>query len=378
MKRINFALVMAMLSITLFSCSKDNGEEDNQTIVEEFSRKFFSAEKAEFRNEALPQPTVSQPIQATMNERVLAGGQNFITISSPVELAKVNVSMDGQEGYWEIPVTPITRADVYSYRFVLDMGTELAQDVSLQISGVTPNGDITPAVKCEVKYVESLSGDLAINLTFSNEKDVDLHVVTPYGYHIFYRDRGLTDRAAMEEKMQQMREDPDFNWEDFDSDEFEAQFLMFGLDHDSNAGCSIDKLNNENIVFNEKYVCDGKYTIYLDMYENCDFNSDPTSWGVAVRYQGNLVNSGISVGSNPANGVFPANEPSNYGSDDVNKLKYKVIEFELTGTGKTADEVAKAIEEIKNPTEEKMYSPARLSSMPDRKLELSKTMHMSK
>lgn len=377
MKKFYFAAMMAVLSIALFSCSKGD---EAESAIESYARNFFSAEKAEFKNEAVPEPTITQPIQASMNDMVLAGGQNFINITSPVELEKVIVSMSGQDGYWEVPVTP-TRAEI-TYTVVLDMGADLSQNMNLQISGVTPNGDVTPAVTCSVKYVESLSGDLAINLTFSNEKDVDLHVVTPFDFHIFYGNTGVINYVEYQKKYKELREDPNFDWNGFNEEEFYKQFLMFGLDHDSNAGCDIDGLNNENIVFNENFVCDGKYTIYLDMYQNCNTSSEPTKWGVSARYQGNLINSGISVGTNPASGEFPGDEPSNFGGSDISRLKYKVLEFELTGTGRTADDVKKAIKEATENVDEKSeeyYGPARrpLSSA-EKKLELSRTMNMLK
>ena len=79
--------------------------------------------------------------------------------------------------------------------------------------------------------------------------------------------------------------------------------VTYGLDHDSNAACDIDNLNNENIYIPAELIQAGTYTVIVDMYENCS-PSIATSWSVVARYKGEEVHN--EIGSNPASGVYPA------------------------------------------------------------------------
>ena len=110
-----------------------------------------------------------------------------------------------------------------------------------------------------------------MKLQISNSKDIDLHLITPSGEEIFYGHRGSS---------------------------------TYGLDHDSNAGCHIDGLNNENIYLPASKIENGTYTVIVNMYANCT-PSIATSWSCVVRYQGNVIRP--TTGSNPAAGVYPVN-----------------------------------------------------------------------
>ena len=68
--------------------------------------------------------------------------------------------------------------DEYIYIIPLTFGPEFSEDITLIIKGVTENEEVTPAEYKEVKFEESMEGDLTINLTFDQPKDLDLHLLT--------------------------------------------------------------------------------------------------------------------------------------------------------------------------------------------------------
>lgn len=78
----------------------------------------------------------------------------------------------------------------------------------------------------------------------------------------------------------------------------------YGLDHDSNAGCRIDGLNNENIFIPTAMLEAGTYTVEVNMYANCN-STISTSWKLWVRFGGQLIRNELEHGSNPAEGVYP-------------------------------------------------------------------------
>ena len=82
------------------------------------------------------------------------------------------------------------------------------------------------------------------------------------------------------------------------------------LDLDSNAGCAIDNINNENITYgDEAYVEPGRYEVYVDLYSNCN-PEVATNFVVTALYQGVAI--ATASGTNPFSGTFPINAPSNF------------------------------------------------------------------
>jgi hypothetical protein len=137
---------------------------------------------------------------------------------------------------------------------------------------------VSEVVEKTVELIEVGTGKLQISLSFDTAKDVDLHVIEPNGEHVYYGHSTSENGGE--------------------------------LDLDSNAGCSLDYVNNENITYGEEaYVEPGLYTVYVDLWENCDA-SVKTNYVVSVYYGGALISA--ESGSNPVAGTFPIDAPSNY------------------------------------------------------------------
>lgn len=148
---------------------------------------------------------------------------------------------------------------------------------------------------------------IEVKLAFSNSKDVDLHLYTPSGEHIYYGNRGGT-------------------YTDEDGNE-----ISYGLDIDSNAGCTLDNINKENIYIPAQLVEDGTYTVVVDMFSNCN-PSIATSWSIVARYQGEMIRP-VS-GSNPASGTYPVGA----GSGDMTEvMTFKIHNGSVTRGGEAAD-----------------------------------------
>lgn len=248
-----------------------------------FGTTYYSVPGATFSDTSFPTSTSTTTLSGvSMNSQALTGGMNFLSIVSPVPFSKFYIGVDGQQGYWVYTpsASEVTQTGDgnYVYNIPVNYGTGFNQDLDMVISGVEQNGGgVTKPFKGKVTYVSSLSGDLNINLTFSNAKDVDLHLITPSGLRIFYGARGGTAMVN-------------------------GKAVTFGLDHDSNAGCQIDNLNNENIYIPAELIEKGTYEVVVDMYENCN-TSIATSWSAVARYKGNVIPA--ETGANPASGVYP-------------------------------------------------------------------------
>ena len=346
-KYFGVALLALAIGITYVSCNKD--DKDDQGMQD-----LIGIENATFIDGKIPSVSDTQTkVIASSNSSALAGGANIITITSPVELEKLFVALKGLNGYYS--VTPISTghySGTYVYQITVNYGTGLNQDVIIIINARTVDGSVVSVVEQEVSYVESKSGALAINLVFDQDKDVDLHLFLPSGApieHVYYSNTGIftgtaEDYAAIQEQAQKIWKDllkkygysSDTDEDDIDDDDFWREYYakmedlegenFSGLDHDSNADCDIDHLNNENIVMHAPALVPGVYKVYVNMYRNCSSSYAATKWTVISRFLDQELTA--TQGNNPASGEFAA-DVSNNVYDDVSRMSLAMT-FSLT------------------------------------------------
>lgn len=269
---------------------QEPGDDNNQELMDQFGQSYFLIDGSEvsFKKGEIPSGEGTGVIEnLELNGQALAGGMNLITVTTEYRYTKFYITVYGVDGYLVyVPsadsVTFDPATNQYTYLIPIVFGPDFNVNIKVVITGERENGEVTEPVDKDIQYVTSLTGDIEINMFFSNEKDVDLHLLMPDGTHIFYGNRGGT-----------------YYLED-------GTEVSFGLDHDSNPSCNIDGLKNENIVIPQALVQDGTYTVIVDMYSNCD-PSIATNWSVVARYHGDQVVN--EIGTNPAYGVYPVGAP---------------------------------------------------------------------
>lgn len=309
MKKSFFFALAAVLALgALNSCSKDN-EENNESELE---TKYFTIEDATYSQNAIPAATTENTFtDVTLGQNVLNGGSSIVTVESAQPLAEFYVSVGDVEGHYTFDAREATRTragDDYVYTFTLLVSQALDGKFTVRISALTESGEVMPAFSHEFGLIEAGTGALQVNLSFNNAKDLDLYLVLPDGHVVFYGDPGWMT---------------DYNQQTYE------YTMLWGLDIDSNAGCSIDNINSENIFFPEEYVMNGKYTVYVNLYDNCN-PGIATSWTATALYQGNAIRTGF--GRNPASGTFPVNASDNDIWDDpANDGAVKAMEFTISG-----------------------------------------------
>ncbi len=299
MKTKILMLLTLMTSIFMLpSCSSD----DDSSKANDFEKNYFSIDEGKFVNDELPETTLNQEISViNTNNQALSGGMNYITIVTEKAYRRFYIAVQGQRGYWiYVPQNVVMDGGVYTYIIVVRYSVNYKYNCILLVGGEDSDGYVRKPKPMPVNYVTSKTGDLNINLTFSNEKDVDLHLWTPSGKHIWYYNRGTSS---------------------------------FGLDHDSNAGCDIDGLNNENIYIPSDYVEDGIYTVGVALYQNCN-RSISTRWSIVARYKGDVIKP--SSGKNPVSGIYQVGAYSE-GDAAVN-----VMTFEIKNSGHSSSNKIKA------------------------------------
>ena len=101
--------------------------------------------------------------------------------------------------------------------------------------------------------IGTAGGALQFALNWDTEQDVDLHVVDPSGEMVFYGSPTIPSGGE--------------------------------LDLDSNAGCAIDGVQNENVLWNGASVPAGDYRVAVNLWSACGSNL-PTQWRLTILQAG--------------------------------------------------------------------------------------------
>lgn len=242
----------------------------------------FSVNGGQFQSAAFPSPSgdgQSQPqiASVTGNGVVIPGGNAPLSIQATDpqnDLQQVLVGANGYSGYFVVSWP----AQQNTFQITLLFPPSLNVDSFVIILAVQDaQGNISAVFQIPVQRVAVGTGKLQVSLAWDLLNDIDLHLVQPDSQEIFYGNPQSTQGGF--------------------------------LDLDSNPGCSIDSVNNENITYPDTAtVVAGTYTVRVDFYADCVGN-DTTHYVVTARWNGQLVNT--LSGANPANGIFPA------GTDDA-------------------------------------------------------------
>ncbi len=254
---------------------------------------------------AKEKPSASSNVDLTvdMNQKVIPGGTSIVGVEATVEIKKIYVGVKEEYGYYEV-LPESASNNIYQIVILVNQNIDLGEESTfvIWICILDENGEISEIKEKEVELHTVGTGQLQVSLTFNNAKDVDLHLFEPgdteneTGEHIYYGHRISANGGE--------------------------------LDLDSNAGCSIDNVNNENITYGDSaYVKPGLYKVYVDLWSNCD-PSVATDYVVTAIYDGTLI--AVQSGSNPVNGNFPVDTPSNHA--DLNNLQ-PVMTFVIPDRG---------------------------------------------
>ena len=193
-----------------------------------------------------PASTGGPRITATGNQRVINGGTQNVLVNSDAPFTAVYVYVGGRAlgivsdtgggvgGYYEVQLgSPQTSATV-----LLSFPQEIPlNEFDLQFAVKDASGAVGPYVPLHTTVTVVGTGDVQVTLSWDVDSDVDLHVVAPGGEEIFYGHRSSSSGGT--------------------------------LDLDSNAGCTIDGIRNENITWPVGRAPRGVYTVRVDYWSSC-------------------------------------------------------------------------------------------------------------
>lgn len=275
--------VLLLSAMFLVTCTVNEIYVNQNSDLE---KDYFTIENAIFRDAEFPMATIEDSIgEIEMSAYVMNGAMNYITVRTNNIVHKFFIAIKNIAGYMEYVPTldGESSGGLNTYTIPVMMSQMYRGHSTIRLSAQLDNGGITIPVENDIFYIETMPGELEIKLSFSNSKDVDLHLYTPSGEHIYYGNMGGSAESA-----------------DGDS-------ISYGLDIDSNAGCSLDHINKENIYLPAEKIEYGTYKVVVDMFSNCE-PSVPTRWNVVAKYKGEDIE--VSSGTNPVSGIYPAGAPN--------------------------------------------------------------------
>ncbi|WP_158963040.1 hypothetical protein [Myroides fluvii] len=267
-KKILLCTLAGFFLFSTASCSSDDSS--NSTVIEKekevpntLKDNFFDIEGATFKEGTLLAGEKDVISEINVNSFVINGGKAIMSVTSTAELKSILVGLKGHEGFYEVLTSNEiqTRDLLYRYEVILDLSQKLDLEIfELEIVGYITDGTRTVIYYREFHLIPAGTGEMQVSLSWDQEDDVDLHLVKNNSGRVYYGSKHLFNSEGTE---------------------------IAELDIDSNPGCSIDGIKNENIYF--KHLEDGEYAIYVDLYRKCPNTTAGSKYIVNVIYGGTSI-----------------------------------------------------------------------------------------
>lgn len=251
------------------SCSNDDSSnptdiEKEKEVPNTLKDEFFNIDGATFKEGGIPSGEKNSVKHIRINKYVINGGKTIMTITSTDQLDAILVALKGHDGFYDFKLKneALTRNNEFTYEIIVDLSQKLSlENFELAIAGRLMDGTMTETQYVDLQLVAAGTGELQISLSWDLEDDVDLHLVNKEGQRVYYGNKSIADAEGIR---------------------------IAELDIDSNPGCSIDEIKNENIYFNDLKT-DGVYYIYVDLYRKCESQRIGSKYIVNVMYNGSSV-----------------------------------------------------------------------------------------
>ena len=235
--------------------------------------------------DAPPPPATADPARTPHvdkvagNDQIIAGGTASLTVTASdpqgaFEVVGLLFEITGEKsdghsvpyhGYYQVPLEFFNGTTDVTLHFDTAGRAESEyksiDKLKLAVSAVDPIGLVSAPTTYEFKVNhQAASGAVQVSVSWDTETDVDLHVIEP-------KLDGSPGGA---------------NEEIYYADKLGPQGGE--LDLDSNAGCGIDNVNNENVTWSNGEPPAGTYQVMVDYWSACDvWGPDSTHWIVTVK-----------------------------------------------------------------------------------------------
>lgn len=196
------------------------------------------------------------------------GGSAQVAVSAAAEFTTVIVYVQGAADYWELTLP----AGVSASDVVLGVAPTASAGTIRVRFGVGTGGTVGAYASQNLRVYRVGNGDVQISVSWTGASDVDLRVIDPSGEEVFFGNLSSASGGT--------------------------------LDLDSNAACSIDNVNNENVVWPVGGAPRGEYRVIVDYWSDCGVPRSDYVVTIQAEGQEPQIFSGSFVG--PATSSVPA------------------------------------------------------------------------
>jgi hypothetical protein len=255
--------VAMAVAIAAFASACDDDptspDEEQHTIAEYVASVSIDSTPGELRTNAIPRPSGGGPaVSVGGHGTIVNGGTTTVNVTSQTPFQTVYVAgsfpisqlfVPAVSGYFEIPLP----APATSTELLITFPQALASnEFTLHFSAADPEGRVGMPSDRSYNAILVGSGDVQVTVAWDTGADVDLHVVDPEGWEIYWGNRQSPSGGE--------------------------------LDLDSNAACVGDNVRNENISWRVGTAPQGPYTVRVDYWSSCD--APGTNYTVVIHNEG--------------------------------------------------------------------------------------------
>jgi hypothetical protein len=268
---------VAAVALCVGACNDDpsSPSEAEDTIAAFVASVSVDDIPGELSTRAIPRPTDGGPDIAVQGHlTIVNGGTATMRVTSPTPFDKLYVAGSTPisrlfvpvSGFFEVPLpAPSTSAEL-----LLTFPQSLpAGEFDLYFAASDAAGRVGTISEKTFDPIAVGTGDVQVTVSWDADADVDLHVVDPGGWEIYWGDRTSPNGGQ--------------------------------LDLDSNAACAIDGVRNENITWGVGTAPQGTYTVRVDYWSSC--NVSETNYTVLIHNGGDVeIHHGTFHGSGDQGG----------------------------------------------------------------------------
>ncbi|UCF19145.1 MAG: hypothetical protein JSU87_14630 [Gemmatimonadota bacterium] len=247
-KLLNRVALLALVIMFVAGCGDDDGPA-GITIRDYITQlSTVGGASAIFRGGTPPGASGGPVVNVVGGSTGITGGSTQVTVSADADFTRIMLNIADVEGYWELTL-PTSTAIGLVLTFAANPP---AKSFSLLYRVANAAGAVSTPQTVQTELIEVGTGEVQVSVQWDTPTDVDLHVVEPSEEEIYYGDPSSATGGE--------------------------------LDLDSNAACSIDGVNNENITWSQT-APRGQYIVRVDYWANCGVTAN-TNYVVTVRVQG--------------------------------------------------------------------------------------------
>ncbi len=272
-------LALGLACLLLAAGCGDGGGSDGPSNAAGVSQILSQVESVEagviasVRTGAVP-PASGGPDATTADSgTVVNGGSSLVSLlaAAPAKRVYVWVRANGEvlDGYWDVEL-PASRTDIRIQVTIAQQADRVATAFDCIYALVDASGRVGAPATAAVRIVPVGTGDIQISVSWDRPTDVDLHVVEPSGEEIYFGHDVASSGG--------------------------------NLDLDSNAGCGIDGVNNENVTWPSGRAPRGRYIVRVTYWSSC--GEPATNYVVTIQrggapetFRGTLTGDGTRGGA---------------------------------------------------------------------------------